>query len=87
MATIPSTTGSDDVFARSDRRAAPARVSAGVTLWRGALAGAGAALVASAAMLWVGRSWGGAQLAQLLSDRITILAPLDVFRRALESLE
>jgi DMSO/TMAO reductase YedYZ molybdopterin-dependent catalytic subunit len=56
-------------------------------LARGALVGALAALVASGVMLWAGRSWGGAIVAQLLSDRMTAIIPLKVFDRALSALE
>lgn len=55
--------------------------------WAGVLVGAVAALVASAVMLWAGRTWGGVILAQLISERLTEIVPLAVFRRVLDALE
>lgn len=58
------------------------------TRWfHGALIGGVAALIASGIMLWTGRAWGGAILAQLMSERIIDLTPLSVFSRILAALE
>ncbi len=53
----------------------------------GYIPGIVAALVASVAMLLLGRVWGSAVPAQLLADRITSLVPVDVFGAILGRLE
>ena len=64
------------------------QVPARQTRWlQGALIGGLAALIASGIMLWTGRAWGGAILAQLMSERIIDLTPLSVFSRILAALE
>lgn len=55
--------------------------------WAGASVGAVAALVASGVTLWAGRRWDGVVVTQLISERLTELLPLAVFRRALDALE
>lgn len=63
-------------------------VPARQTRWfQGALIGGLAALIVSGIMLWAGRAWGGAILAQLISDRIIELTPLSVFSQVLTALE
>ncbi|HMM43507.1 MAG TPA: molybdopterin-dependent oxidoreductase, partial [Thermomicrobiales bacterium] len=49
--------------------------------------GAAGATLASAVMLWAARSWDGVHFAQLLSERLTEIVPLTVFRDALTRLE
>lgn len=53
----------------------------------GLVVGALAGLIASGLMLWIGRSWGGSILAQLLAERTTAELPLSVVREALGNLE
>ncbi len=53
----------------------------------GVLPGIAAALIASVAMLLLGRIWGAPVPAQLLADRITSLVPVDVFGAILGKLE
>lgn len=52
-----------------------------------AIIGALAGLIASGLMLWIGRSWGGSILAQLLAERATAELPLSVVRDSLQNLE
>lgn len=56
-------------------------------MWPGAFAGVVAAMVVSALVLFGARHWQGVHVAQILSDRLTIILPLDVFREGLERLE
>ncbi|MEZ4569423.1 MAG: hypothetical protein R2849_03690 [Thermomicrobiales bacterium] len=53
----------------------------------GLIVGALAGLIASGLMLWIGRTWGGSILAQLLAERTTAELPLAVVRDALTNLE
>lgn len=55
-------------------------------IWSAA-AGAAAGLAAGGVMLWAGEAWGGAILAQLISERSTEIIPLELFGRALNALE
>jgi len=52
-----------------------------------AAVGAAGAMLASGLMLWAARAWDGVHLAQLLSERLTEIVPLEVFRDALTRLE
>ncbi len=51
------------------------------------IVGALAGLIASGLMLWIGRSWGGSIVAQLLAERTTAELPLSVVRDSIQSLE
>jgi DMSO/TMAO reductase YedYZ molybdopterin-dependent catalytic subunit len=53
----------------------------------GVAVGAAAALIASALILLMARHWQGVHIAQLLSDRLTAIVPLAIFREGLERLE
>jgi DMSO/TMAO reductase YedYZ molybdopterin-dependent catalytic subunit len=53
----------------------------------GLIVGALAGLVASGLMLWIGRSWGGSIVAQLMAERTTAELPLSVVRDSIQNLE
>jgi DMSO/TMAO reductase YedYZ molybdopterin-dependent catalytic subunit len=84
MSAIPP---GSDLPDETDAGALPVIGSKGTPWTQGALVGGLAALIASGVMLWIGRQWGGAILAQILAERIIEVTPLSVFRRALAALE
>ncbi len=68
---------------------APARTAwwRGAGIGNGLIIGALAGLIASGVMLWIGRSWGGSIVAQLIAERTTAELPLSVVRDSIQSLE
>lgn len=73
----------DDTFPVSDHQPVEREWPISNALIVGALAG----LIASGLMLWIGRSWGGSIVAQLLAERTTAELPLSVVRDSIQSLE
>ncbi len=61
--------------------------SGGWPISNGLIVGALAGLVASGLMLWIGRSWGGSIVAQLMAERTTAELPLSVVRDSIQNLE
>jgi DMSO/TMAO reductase YedYZ molybdopterin-dependent catalytic subunit len=68
--------------------AASAQIDArGWSISNALIVGGLAGLIASGLMLWIGRSWGGSIVAQLLAERTTAELPLSVVRDSIQSLE
>lgn len=86
--TSPASSDHDDIYGPFMVEASTATdVPARASRLNGALVGAAAALAASGVMLWAGRSWDGAVLPQLISDRMTGIIPVSMFGQALGALE